>query len=75
MKKTVVFDFPDDFEFPPEFIGEVCCLPKGSKPVVFCPFYAPDEYRPYCMLTGGEEGDGKACPFYHGASTVNYNDC
>lgn len=75
MKKTVVFEFPDDFEFPPEFTDKVCCLPKGSKPVVFCPFYASDEYGPYCMLTGEGEGVGKPCPFYHGASTVNYNEC
>lgn len=77
MKKTVVFEFPDDFEFPPEFSNNICYKSKGRyEPAIVCPFYvSSDEYESYCMLTGGEEGDGKVCPFYGGIDTVNYDGC
>lgn len=77
MKKTVVFDFPDDFEFPPEFTEKICCKSEGWRtPDVVCPFYiSNDDYYPYCMLTGGGEEEGKTCPFYGGVDIVNYDDC
>lgn len=68
MKKTVVFEFPDDFEFPERFLEEKC---------MGCPLYESDgEGGEMCFITG--EGDyplspsKKKCPFFDGDDSVNY---
>lgn len=69
MKKTVVFEFPDDFKFPKRFTDEGC---KG------CPLKTEDgQGDVMCFIT--EEGDYPLlpskleCPFYDGAESVNFN--
>lgn len=70
MKKTVIFDFPDNFEFPEHF--------EEMKPCrcVKCPFYCNDNYGEECFLTGDNDGtpvyDRVKCPFYDGEDTVNF---
>lgn len=71
MKKTVVFEFQDDFKFPEKFLEEKCCG---------CPLCASDgEGGEMCFITG--EGDypllpsKKKCPFYGGVDTINYDEC
>lgn len=54
MKRTVIFNFPDGFQFPEEFNREHC------KP---CPFYQEDdelEELDYCFTPTGNY----SCPFY-----------
>lgn len=54
MKRTVIFNFPDDFEFPEEFNHEHCEQ---------CPFYLVDdelEELDCCFAIAGDY----ACPFY-----------
>lgn len=82
MKKTVVFEFKDDFKFPEKYSCGNC---------TGCPFdtIAGDD-EPTCFLTGDceigkEEWDKERgrfiylphpqCPFYGGADHVSYNDC
>lgn len=80
MKKTVVFEFPDDFQFP-EKCGDKC---SG------CPFCVVDDCENMCSITGDspfgilrlEHLKGKIkhpahpdCPFYDGSDTVNYDEC
>lgn len=90
MKKTVVFEFPDDFQFPEYFgqknttreekdigvhTGTVYNVRNVPTSTCFnCPFYISDDDGAWCMITGGEEGHHAKCPFYGGADTVNYND-
>ncbi len=64
MKKTVIYEFPDDFKFP-EHWGSAAC---GG-----CPFDAPVNDEPFCLLTGDDDYEIKhpKCPFFDGAETVN----
>lgn len=90
MKKIVVFEFPDDFNFP-EYFGQRNATRKEKDIGVHtgtvystknlmtstcfdCPFYTSDCDGAWCMITGGEKGHHEKCPFYGGADTVNYND-
>lgn len=50
MKKTVVFSFPDKFEFP-EYCGDGFCCECPL--CVFEPMYE-DEPRRYCLLTNAD---------------------
>lgn len=71
MKKSVVFDFPDDFMFPQYFRAGTFGSPS---PCDECYFIAGDE-DPYCFLTGDNERGKRRekCPFCEGEDTVNYN--
>lgn len=78
MKKTVVFEFPDDFKFP-EKCGDKCSA---------CPFCFVDDCEKMCFITRDSPFDflrmgyltGKIkhpahpdCPFYGGSDTVSYD--
>lgn len=70
MKKTVIFEFQDDFQFPEFFedMGKARCLK--------CPLYCrDDEGDEWCFLQGYEDrAPCMKCPFYGGADTVNYDE-
>lgn len=70
MKKNVIFEFPDDFEFPEKFSEYGGC--KN------CPFFQMHDWDEWCFLTGdGDDTKGeerKHCPFYGGADTVNFDE-
>ena len=70
MKKTVVFEFPDDFQFPEHFeeINPARCR--------ICPLHCNDEGRSeWCLLTGDNDGtpisDRVKCPFHDESDNVN----
>lgn len=66
MKKTVVFEFPDNFEFP-QYPDDKACFR--------CPLLCGDTYEldQHCFVTGcyTDEKEKDPCPFYGGADTVN----
>lgn len=70
MKKTVIFDFPDDFIFPKTFKVDVCmgCSLWGLK----------SDEEPCCFLTGDADypltPSSIPCPFSGGAETVVYDE-
>lgn len=79
-KKTVIFEFPNDFRFPEKWGFPQC---DG------CPFDISMDDEPLCFLTGDSDcwpsvyDKSKGgfvrlphpnCPFYGGADTVNYDD-
>jgi hypothetical protein len=65
MKKTVIAEFPDDFNFPEKFVGM-------EKPCEDCPFFVdvndlwPNGYT--CMVNDYYG----PCPFFDGAQTVKW---
>lgn len=67
MKKTVVFDFSDDFVFPEHFenIDQARCTD--------CPLFCRcDEGDEWCFLIGYcETTENSNCPFYGGENTIN----
>lgn len=69
MKKTIIFDFPEDFKFP-RYFDEYSC--KG------CPFVTNSSVEDWmCFLTldGDPVQDKKVeCPFYSGKNTVNWDE-
>lgn len=81
MKKTVIFDFPDNFKFPKHFMQknirfeykDAFGIERAVKSSACetCTFYAGGDEEPYCFLLGDEEGE---CPFYRGQKVVNYDD-
>ena len=81
MKKTVIFEFSDDFQFTEKWDRKKCAE---------CPFDISMDDEPLCLLTGDSEhgpamydkGKGRIvhlphpqCPFYGGAETVSCDGC
>lgn len=65
MKKTVVFEFPDDFKFPEHFDSVYAGCPE-------CPLFCrDDEGDEWCFLIGYTGPMNGACPFYSGKETIN----
>lgn len=69
MKKTVVFDFPEDFQFPDRF--ENVDLARCTECPLFC---RDDEGDEWCFLLGYSETTYESrCPFRDEADIVAYN--
>lgn len=87
MKKTVVFEFPDDFKFPKHFMQENIKKTRilkteynGERKVTWddsscreCPLRvsASDEDF-YCLLIGYYQEERRECPFYRGQEVEAY---
>ena len=67
MKKTIVFEFPDDFSAPKHYDGSCCC-----------PFNTEGR-GPYCMLTGDRSWDEEqklhVCPLYCSGDNILHLMC
>lgn len=67
MKKTVIFEFQDDFVSPEHFQYKKCDK---------CVFCETDAYESWCFMTGdGDDNpseNAKECPFYRGEEIVNF---
>lgn len=83
MKRTVIFNFPDNFKFP-EYYGqdnmlktiEDCGIEYGApwSACDECPLQT-DGYAAHCFLLGHKNCNSyqkPKCPFYDGKETVNY---
>lgn len=66
MKKTVIVEFPDGFEFPEKLDSDSCTYSK----CITCPFCYSDGWNGYCNLNDDwdatEKNERKPCPFYGG---------
>lgn len=66
MKKTVIFNIPDDFVFPEKFEEEICLK---------CPLWTMNAIEEVmCFLTGDSYPGIIPCPFFHGADTIVYKE-
>lgn len=62
MKKTIIVEFPDGFEFP-----EMADMDKACSKCYKCPLMVEDDRSEYCFVTNEHDA---ACPFFGGTDTA-----